>query len=121
MTSRSTRSTSTPSLYDFTEVPSREDEIHDERMKYYLKKQQQLSDNLASHLGLQAKFRNDLEARERRTSTFRLKRTYNYKPKETGVPIPGYLYKSLPKIEKERSYFASPNGFLISFQHSTPI
>ena len=36
--------------YDFTEVPSREDEIHDERMKYYLKKQQQLSDNLARYL-----------------------------------------------------------------------
>ena len=56
-----------------------------------------------SHLRMQPRFRgDDMESRERRTSTFRLKRTYNYKPKETAIPVPMYLYKPMPEFRKER-------------------
>jgi hypothetical protein len=56
-----------------------------------------------SHLRMQPRFTgDDMESRERRTSTFRLKRTYNYKPKETAIPVPMYLYKPMPEFRKER-------------------
>ena len=56
-----------------------------------------------SHLRMQPRFMgDDMESRERRTSTFRLKRTYNYKPKETAIPVPMYLYKPMPEFKKER-------------------